>query len=387
MSIQSFGLERTQPSASAQLAIDTIYQRPVDGIPGWLIHVMEHAHIERLAGARPGDYRRDPQATYLAFQQAVGTCLLDQWIPENPLTMNVGGYEGERRATTGLDRVVIDGLHIDSPEAVVEHLESVAFPALRREAETFDEDARVQQILAAERHVQQVLGPTMLKSGYGFVRFPAFAYGTYGYEPYFSAYALYPEVIEQHFQLQAEVALRNNRAAARAVIQGGMPPLYRLDHDMADSRGTLAHEESLDRLWLPHFARAIEPLVLAGVRLLWHCDGNLMAMVPRLLEAGIAGFQGFQYEDGMDYRRICAMKSRAGDDLIIIAGVSVTTTLPFGSPNSVRDEIRWLVEQGPRSGLFLGGSSTIAPGTPFENIATLVEGLAYYRERGRGGSG
>ncbi|MDA0335862.1 MAG: hypothetical protein O2782_11905 [bacterium] len=46
--------------------------------------------------------------------------------------------------------------------------------------------------------------------------------------------------------------------------------------------------------------RSIEPLVQAGVRLLWHCDGNLMEMVPRLLEAGIAGFQGFQYEDGMD---------------------------------------------------------------------------------------
>ena len=92
----------------------------------------------------------------------------------------------------------------------------------------------------------------------------------------------------------------HNRAAARAVTEGGLPPLCRLDHDMADSRGTLVHIDSLDRLWLPHFARSIEPLVQAGVRLLWHCDGNLMEMVPRLLEAGIAGFQGFQYEDGMD---------------------------------------------------------------------------------------
>ncbi len=375
------------PSAPAQLALDTIHQRPVIGIPSWLIHVMDHAHIERLAGANPGDYRRDPRATYLAFQRGVGTCLLDQWIPDNPLTMGSGGYAGERRATTGLARVVVDGIHIDSPEAVVEHLEGVAFPALRQQSAAFDEDVRVQQIIEGESQIQHVLGPTILKSGYGYVRFPSFAYGTYGYEPYFCAYALYPDVIERHFQLQSEVARVHNRAAARAVVEGGLPPLYRLDHDMADSRGTLVHIDSLDRLWLPHFAHSIEPLVQAGVRLLWHCDGNLMEMVPRLLEAGIAGFQGFQYEDGMDYRRICAMKSKAGDDLIIIAGVSVTTTLPFGSPAAVRDEIRWLVEQGPRAGLFLGGSSTIAPGTPFDNIAALVEGFAHYREHGRSATG
>jgi len=221
----------------------------------------------------------------------------------------------------------------------------------------------------------------MLKSGYGFVRFPTFAYGTYGYEAYFSAYALYPEVMEAHFQLQSVVARRNNQAAAEAIEGGQLPPLIRLDHDMADSRGTLVDEKSLDRCWFPYFTRSIEPLLAAGVRLLWHCDGNLMAMVPRLLEAGIAGFQGFQYEDGMDYSKISAMKSNKGEDLIIIAGVSVTTTLPFGAPTDVRDQLRFLVEEGPEVGLFLGGSSTITPGTPFQNIETLVDGLAYYRTR------
>ncbi len=365
----------------AQLALDTIHRRAVRGTPSWLIHVMDHEHIERLAGASAGDYRRDPHATYLAFQQNVGTCLLDQWIPENPLTMGRAGFEGEQRATTGLSRVVVDGIHIDSPEAVVEHLEGVVSPDLRQQAAHFDEAARCREILAQEQQTQAVLGTGILKGGYGFVRFPTFAYGTYGYEAYFSAYALYPEVMELHFQLQGDVARRNNQAAAKAIVQGQLPPMIRLDHDMADSRGTLVDEKSLDRCWLPYFSRSIEPLLAAGVRLLWHCDGNLMAMVPRLLEAGIAGFQGFQYEDGMDYSKISAMKSNKGEDLIIIAGVSVTTTLPFGTPSDVRDQLRFLVEEGPDVGLFLAGSSTITPGTPFQNIETLVDGLAYYRTR------
>ena len=112
---------------NAQLALDTILQKPTRGIPGFWLHIMQHEIIERLAGAAPGDYRRDPENTYLAMQRAVGTCLLDQYIPENPLEMGDRGYEANstvrHNATTGVEKIVCDGIRIDSPEAVVEHLE------------------------------------------------------------------------------------------------------------------------------------------------------------------------------------------------------------------------------------------------------------------------
>ena len=94
-------------SENAQLALDTILQRPTEGIPSKTLFLMQHAIVERLAGAQPGDYRRDPAGVYLAMQRAVGTCLVDQWIPRNPLTMGDAGYEADsdRRgtATTGAD--------------------------------------------------------------------------------------------------------------------------------------------------------------------------------------------------------------------------------------------------------------------------------------------
>jgi hypothetical protein len=369
---------------TAQLALDTLYRKPTEGIPCKFINLMEHAYLERIANVRPGDYKKDPAGTYLAFQRAMGVCLLDQYIPENPLTMGRHGFEGrEKGATTGAKTIVRNGVLIDSPEAVVEHLENIVFPNLQRAEKRFDEDARGREIIREERRIQDLLGPTILKSGYRFIRFPTFAYGVYGYEYYFMAYALYPEVIERHFSLQADLALRNNRAAARAYVEGDLPPLYRLDHDMADSRGTLANVESLDRIWFPHFARCLEPVLQTDVCLVWHCDGNLMQMVPRLLDAGIGGFQGFQYEDGMDYEKICSLKTRDGKDLVIMGGVSVTRSLPFGTPDDIRREMAWLVEKGPRTGLFLGCSSSIAPGVPWENLQTLVEGFRYYQTHGR----
>lgn len=369
---------------SAQLALDTILQRPTKGIPAFWVNLMEHSQIERLAGVKPGEYVLDPKRVYLAMQRTMGVCALDQWIPENPLTMGKEGFEGkERTATTGAEEVVLDGMVIDSPEAAVEHLERFAFPALRKRIAEFDEEKRLREIMDEEAALQAELGPDILKTGYGFITFPCFAYGTYGYVNYFLAYGLYPEVMERHFALQADLALRNNRAAARAYREANLPPLHRLDHDMADSRGTLVSVRSLDRLWFPHVARCLEPMLKTPVRMIWHCDGNLMQMVPRLIELGISGFQGFQYEDGMDYEKICRMKARDGRELIIVGGVSVSRTLPGGTPEDVRHEMTWLVEKGPRTGLFLGASSSVTPGVPWENIETLVEGLRYYRTLGR----
>jgi uroporphyrinogen decarboxylase len=259
------------------------------------------------------------------------------------------------------------------------------FPRLRRAVTEFNEAARVGEILRQEAAVQAKLGPTILKAPYWIVTFPTLPYFTYGYEAYFSAYAQYPQVMQRHFALQADLCVLQNRAAARAYQEGQLPPIARLDHDMADSRGTLVSLASLERLWFPHFARSIEPALKAGVRLIWHCDGNLMRMIPPLIDCGVSGFQGFQYEEGMDYPAICRLKDRRGRDLIIWAGVSVTRTLPHGTPDDVRRELRWLVDNGPRTGLFLGWSSSLTPGTPWENIRTHLEGLAYYRQHGRDG--
>ena len=106
---------------NAQLALDTIMLRPTRGIPSFAFHVMKHSYLERLAGVGEGEYRKDPVRVYRQLQQNVGTCLVDQWIPENPLSMTDQGYDANTAhgATTGAEQIVCDGMVIDSPEAVV----------------------------------------------------------------------------------------------------------------------------------------------------------------------------------------------------------------------------------------------------------------------------
>jgi hypothetical protein len=356
------------------------------------MNVMDWGLLEEISGHQPGSYPKDPVRVYLDFQLNAGASYICQWIPDNPLSMTDQGYDSgmQRGATTGAQEIVLDGIVIDSPEAVARHMEKFFFPRLAAKGAELDAhaDEHVAHIIGREVGVQKLFGTNMLKGPYDWMQFqcfPQFHYGTYGYENYFLAYALYPEVIERCFKLQADLGEKVHAMAARAIIEGKLPKVVLLDHDMADSRGLLVNVKTLDRLWLPHFSRAIKPLLDAGVRLMWHCDGNLMDLVPRLLEAGVSGFQGFQYEDGMDYERICRMKDRNGGGLLIWAGVSVTRTLPHGTPDDVRREIKWLVENGPKTGLFLGASSSVAPGTNRQNVRTMIECFAHLRQHGRKG--
>jgi hypothetical protein len=361
----------------------TILREPAKGIPTFNLHIMEHSILERIAGVSPGDYVKNPVEVYLKAQKNMNVDFIDQFIPENPLTMSKRGYDGEPGATTGLDEIIVDGITINSPEDVVYHLENFVFPKIKQEIFAFREDAYIEFVVKNETEIQELIGEEILKTGYGFCPLPNMRYSTYGYVNYFCAYALYPEVMEEDFKLQSELALLKNKAAVKAWEKFKMPPLYRADHDMTDSRGTLVDIKSLEKIWFPYFEKCFRPLVNAGITVIWHCDGNITPMVPYLLECGIEGFQGFQYEDGINYAEICKMKPKSGKDLFIIAGVSVTRTLPFGTSKDVKKEIDFLVEYGPKTGLTLGLSSSMTPGVPWVNVKTLIEGLNYYRIHGR----
>jgi len=379
-------LHRPILDETARTAAKTLAMELADGIPIMGVNVMDTRYQEHVAGVPCGSYPEQPEQVNKRFYQKIGVSLCDQYIPRNPLSMDAHGYREDtpRTVTTGEATVMLDGMMIDSPEATVEHMERYVFPRLEKEIESVkkaDRIAAARILVEREYALQHFLAPEVLKVPYGegYNHFPSFRYGIYGYINYFTAFVMYPEIMERDFRLQADLAVELNRIAALSFQMGDLPRVLRLDHDMADSRSTLVDICLLDRLWFPHFARAIQPYLDAEIRLLWHCDGNLMEMVPRLIACGVGGFQGFQYEDGMNYERICRMTTRDGEPLMIWAGVSVTRTLPYGTPEEVRREMMWLVECAPPVGFVLGASSSVVPGVPWENLDALVEGFRYFR--------
>ena len=76
---------------------------PTGVVPHGAVHVMETSELEHFAGRAEGDYARDVEGVYLGFQRAIGACFIDQYIPDNPLSMTPSGYDShtQRGPTTG----------------------------------------------------------------------------------------------------------------------------------------------------------------------------------------------------------------------------------------------------------------------------------------------
>ena len=119
---------------NAKLAQDALEMKPTRGIPSWIFHTLDIPFMEQATGNPTGSYREEPDRVYIEFQKKVGTCLVDQYLADNPLTMGEAGYESdtERTATTGAEEVVLDGIRIDSPESVIGHLERFVFSSLEK---------------------------------------------------------------------------------------------------------------------------------------------------------------------------------------------------------------------------------------------------------------
>jgi uroporphyrinogen-III decarboxylase len=68
------------------------------------------------------------------------------------------------------------------------------------------------------------------------------------------------------------------------------------------------------------------------------------------------------------------MKRQYGDKLCFYGGIDVEHTLPFGTPDDVRAEIRSRAQvMGQGGGYILQSSHTILDDTPLANLAAYIE--------------
>ena len=131
----------------------------------------------------------------------------------------------------------------------------------------------------------------------------------------------------------------------------------------------------------PYHYRLNQAIHAHGAKVIYHTDGSIMAAVDGLVSMGIDVLQALQFSaDNMDP---VALKERAGRGLSFEGGISVQTTLPFGTADDVRREVRERIDiLGKGGGYILGPSHWIQAGTPAANIAAMFDtAIQYYPHR------
>jgi len=152
--------------------------------------------------------------------------------------------------------------------------------------------------------------------------------------------------------------------------RGRIDMVYTWD-DIAHQQGPFMSPAVWRRYILPRHQRLNAAIRAFGVRIMYHSCGAVYPFIPALIhDMGIDVLNPLQPRAaGMDLARI---KAEFGDRVSFHGGVDIQETLPHGTPEEVRAQVRERCQVlGRGGGYILAAAHYIQNDTPLENILTL----------------
>lgn len=169
-------------------------------------------------------------------------------------------------------------------------------------------------------------------------------YSEYGYMAFFEAVGIYPEAVERIWWEDGILSRMRNEVKVELMNRYGMLPMLFCGDDICNGSGPMVSPEFLKAAYWPHVAYSLQPFVDEGIRLIAHCDGNVMPLIDDMLASGFTGFQGYQYEDGFDPFLVRQKALAYHQNPLFVGGLSVTRTLVQGGLEDVIEDIDYLYD-------------------------------------------
>jgi len=126
------------------------------------------------------------------------------------------------------------------------------------------------------------------------------------------------------------------------------------------------------RLIKPHYASIIDRVKsrFPHIRFYLHSHGQIMDLVPDLIECGVDVLNPILPLDNMDPVQL---KQAYGDALCFHGGIDVEHFLPFGTVDEVRDHVRQVIDVLAPGGGYWFKAQVISPVIPTENLLAAYE--------------
>ena len=142
--------------------------------------------------------------------------------------------------------------------------------------------------------------------------------------------------------------------------------------DWGNQRGVMVGPERWRKFYKPCYARIFQAIRDQGKRSIMHCCGSVADIMGDIVEIGLDVLESVQPEAaGMNPY---GLKKAWGDHIVFWGGLGSQSTIPFGSPAELREEIRRLrTEMGKGGGYILAPAKGLRPETPTENAVAIFE--------------
>ena len=150
-----------------------------------------------------------------------------------------------------------------------------------------------------------------------------------------------------------------------------------LSSNVAAQAGLMMSLEHWREFFMPRLAHVVAETrsLRSDVLVRFHCDGNPTDIIPDLIEIGVDILNPVQPEC-MD---LAALEREYGRDLSFWGAIGLQSTLPFETPEQVRETVRGTIEQmAEGGGLYLSPTHIIQPDVPWRNLVAFVEAAQEY---------
>jgi uroporphyrinogen decarboxylase len=165
---------------------------------------------------------------------------------------------------------------------------------------------------------------------------------------------------------------------ARVFAEAGADVL-RLGDDVGTERAMMISPAIFRSMFIPRYRKIIEIAreIKPDILVFFHSDGDCREAIPDLIDIGVDILNPIQPEC-MDP---AALKAQYGDRLAFWGTVGTQTTMPFGTPDDVRNEVRERIRTvGEGGGLLLAPTHLLQTEVPWENIVAFFEAVDEFGE-------
>ncbi len=192
-------------------------------------------------------------------------------------------------------------------------------------------------------------------------------------EEWYVSTALRPEHVREIFARQCDIAIAN-LAEAWKVVGDRIDVLFVSGTDFGTQRGPFCSPDAFRDLYKP-FHKRVNDWVHEHTtwRTFIHSCGGIEPLLEDIIDAGFDIVNPVQCSaEGMSAEHL---KRTYGDRLTFWGGgVDTQKTLPFGTPQEVRDEVKRRVEVFADGGGFVFNSiHNVQANTPIENLMAMFE--------------
>jgi uroporphyrinogen decarboxylase len=196
-----------------------------------------------------------------------------------------------------------------------------------------------------------------------------------GFEQIFMDLVINPELVHAIMGRVTDFYIDYARKTLAAA--DGLVDIYFTADDIAGQNGLLMSLDMWEEFLKPYHTRLNKAIHEFGVKVVYHSDGDVTRAVPGLLDMGIDVLQALQFDAGE--MNPVHLKNTYGDRLGFQGGISVQSTLPFGTVGQVVEEVKSRIDVlGKNGGYILGTSHAVQAGTPPENLYAMFETAQNY---------